>query len=101
MIQFIRCRYYPQDAETFSSFDLAREGYFIQIGLINDESRAIVRDKLNNKIVVTFPDYIRFEDTVSDFLANEIYLRVEGLVAKTKRDEVALRIRKTFLDFGQ
>lgn len=100
-MNLVPVKYFPSESEETKNFSLARDGYFLEIGKINDESCAIVRDRQTGRLLTTYIDHVRFETSVNDFLIDRIFQSVEELVVKSKKEEMEVRIKKVFKEFGQ
>lgn len=91
---------YFKSSQALEDFDHAHMGYFMQFGLINESTMAIVRDKHTGKCEVTFCDFIKFESNPQDILLDAVLDKVKLALPLKKHDEIEVEIRELFSTYG-
>lgn len=93
-------RYFKEDESFTGDFALARSGYFLQFGIRNETTMAIVRDKQTGACVMTWPDFIRFVEHPSDVLRDKIIESMKLFVSTKKHEEMEVEVISLFNKYG-
>ncbi len=90
-----RCKFFKDDQDA-RNFDLAREGYFMQLGVSLDRTVAIVVDKQTGKMFETYVEFVMLIESPQDVLRDKIIESMALLVPKNKRDEMEVEVVSIF-----
>ena len=90
-----RCKFFKDDQDA-RNFDLAREGYFMQLGVSLDRTVAIVVDKQTGKMFETYVEFVMLIESPQDVLRDKIIESMTLLVPKNKRDEMEVEVISLF-----
>lgn len=94
-----RCKFFKDDQDA-RNFDLAREGYFMQLGVSLDRTVAIVVDKQTGKMFETYVEFVMLIESPQDVLRDKIIESMTLLVPKNKRDEMEVEVISLFNKYG-
>lgn len=90
-----RCKFFKDDQDA-RNFDLAREGYFMQLGVSLDRTVAIVVDKQTGKMFETYVEFVMLIESPQDVLRDKIIESMTLLVPKNKRAEMEVEVVSIF-----
>lgn len=95
----VKCKYFKDDQDA-RNFDLAREGYFMQLGVSLDRTVAIVVDKQTGKMFETYVEFVMLIESPQDVLRDKIIESMKLFVSTKKHEEMEVEVISLFNKYG-
>lgn len=95
----VKCKYFKDDQDA-RNFDLAREGYFMQLGVSLDRTVAIVVDKQTGKMFETYVEFVMLIESPQDVLRDKIIESMKLFVSSKKHEEMEVGVISIFNKYG-